>query len=106
VPVQVIVDGVPFRGGSEFRPEALRWAQHQGRRINTYQVNPADFETLYSSLLERFDQVISVHKASKLSGTDATAQRNAKRFRDRDLHHKLRALEVSVSGYTLVVDPK
>jgi DegV family protein with EDD domain len=83
VPVQVIVGGVPFRDLFEFSPEALRRAQLEGKRISTSQVNPADFETLYSSLLERYDQVISVHMSSKLSGTFATAKLIAARFADR-----------------------
>jgi DegV family protein with EDD domain len=83
VPVQVIVDGVPYRDLFEFSLEALRRAQHEGRRISTSQVNPADFEMLYSSLLERYDQVISVHMSSKLSGTYATAKLISERFADR-----------------------
>jgi DegV family protein with EDD domain len=83
VPVQVIVDGVSFRDGHEFTPEALRQAQREGRRISTSQVNPADFEMLYSSLLERHERVISVHMSSKLSGTYATAKLIAGHFGDR-----------------------
>jgi DegV family protein with EDD domain len=83
VPVQVIIDGVAYRDLYEFTPEALRRAQLEGQQISTSQVNPADFETLYSSLLECFDQVISVHMSSKLSGTYTTAKLIAKRFADR-----------------------
>ena len=83
VPVQVIVDGVPFRDLFEFTPEALQQAQQGGKKISTSQVNPADLERLYSNLLERHDQVISVHMSSKLSGTYATAKLIAERLEDR-----------------------
>jgi DegV family protein with EDD domain len=83
VPVQVIVDGMAYRDLFEFTPKALRRAQLEGRRISTSQVNPADLESLYSSLLERHERVISVHMSSKLSGTYATAKLIAERFADR-----------------------
>jgi DegV family protein with EDD domain len=108
VPVQVIVDGVPFRDLFEFTPEALRRAQQDGRRISTSQVNPADFETLYSSLLERCDQVISVHMSSKLSGTYATAKLIAERFADRvcpiDSHSLNAGLDYVLEGVRQAVD--
>jgi DegV family protein with EDD domain len=108
VPVQVIVDGVPFRDLFEFTPEALRRAQQDGRRISTSQVNPADFETLYSSLLERCDQVISVHMSSKLSGTYATAKLIAERFSDRvcpiDSHSLNAGLDYVLEGVRQAVD--
>ena len=83
VPVQVIIDGVAYRDLYEVTPEALGRAQQDGRRISTSQVNPADLEMLYSSLLERYDRVISVHMSSKLSGTYATAKLISERFGDR-----------------------
>jgi DegV family protein with EDD domain len=108
VPVQVIVDGVPYRDLFEFTPEALRRAQLEGKRISTSQVNPADFETLYSSLLERFDQVISVHMSSKLSGTYATAKLIAARFADRvcpiDSHSLNAGLDYVLEGVRQAVD--
>jgi DegV family protein with EDD domain len=81
--VRSIVDGVAYRDLYEFSPEALGRAQLEGKQISTSQVNPADFETLYSSLLERYDQVISVHMSSKLSGTYATAKLISERFENR-----------------------
>jgi fatty acid-binding protein DegV len=83
VPVQVIIDGVAYRNLYEFTPDVLRRAQLEGRQISTSQVNPADFETLHSSPLERYDQVISAHMSSRLSGTHATAKLIAARFADR-----------------------
>jgi fatty acid-binding protein DegV len=80
VSVQVIVNGAAFWDLCEFTPEALRRAQLEGGRIGTSQVNPADFETLYSSLLERCGQRIWVHVSSKVSGASATAKRPTKRF--------------------------
>jgi Uncharacterised protein, DegV family COG1307 len=83
VPVLVIVNCVTFWDLCEFTPEALRRAQLEGGRIGTSQVNLADFETLYSSLLERYGQRIWVHMSSKVSSTDTTAKLLAKRFADR-----------------------
>jgi DegV family protein with EDD domain len=83
VPVQVIVDGVTHRDWYEFTPEDVLRAQREGRRVSTSQINPADLEMLYSSLLERYDRVISVHMSAKLSGTFATAQMIAERFGSR-----------------------
>ena len=83
VSVQVIVDGATYRDQYEFRPEALRRAQPEGRRISTSQVNSTDLKMLYWSPLERCHRVISVHMASKLSGPYATAKLIATPFEDR-----------------------
>jgi fatty acid-binding protein DegV len=80
VPVRVIVDGMACWELCEVRSKALRQAQHEGRRISTSQVNPADFRMLHSSLLGRFGRAISVHISRKLSGTYATTKLIAARF--------------------------
>ena len=82
VPMQIIVDGTAYRDYLEFTPAAVTQAQRSGAKVTTSQANPADLEALYQHLLERFDQVVSVHVSSKLSGTVATARLIAERFLD------------------------
>lgn len=52
----------------------------KGKKVTTSQPAPDEFEKLYSKILEEYDEIISVHLSSKLSGTCNSASIASKQF--------------------------
>jgi len=74
VPVQVVIDGKAYDEGSEITAEVVVEALKQGKAVTTSRPSSAQFIAAYERLLDRgYDQIISVHLSSELSGTYESA---------------------------------
>ena len=85
LPCYVIVDDETFKDGVEIQADDFySRLQMGGRTPTTSQPTPSDFQEVYSDLIGRGDQVISIHVSSKLSGTLNSAEqaRNTLGFSD------------------------
>ncbi|GIT01619.1 MAG: hypothetical protein CM1200mP27_02440 [Chloroflexota bacterium] len=64
-----------FKDGVEIQADDFySRLQMGGRTPTTSQPTPSDFQEVYSDLIGRGDQVISIHVSSKLSGTLNSAE--------------------------------
>lgn len=52
-----------------------------GKKITTSQPNPDEFEKLYEKILKDYDEILSIHISSKLSGTYNSATLAAQKFK-------------------------
>jgi hypothetical protein len=74
VPVQVVIDGNAYDEGSEITAEVVTAALKQGKPVTTSRPSSAQFIAAYQRVLDRgYDQIISVHLSSELSGTYESA---------------------------------
>jgi DegV family protein with EDD domain len=74
VPVQVVIEGRAYDEGSEITAEVVVEALKQGKAVTTSRPSSAQFIAAYERLIERgYDQIISVHLSSELSGTYESA---------------------------------
>ncbi|MCX6404740.1 MAG: DegV family protein [Actinobacteria bacterium] len=74
VPVQVVIDGKAYDEGSEITSEIVAQALKQGKAVTTSRPSSAQFIAAYQRVLDRgYDQIISVHLSSELSGTYESA---------------------------------
>lgn len=74
VPVQVVIDGKAFDEASEITAEEVAQALKQGKAVTTSRPSSAEFVAAYQRVLDRgYDQVVSVHLSSDLSGTYESA---------------------------------
>jgi DegV family protein with EDD domain len=74
VPVQVVIDGKAFDEGSEISAQDVVQALKQGKAVTTSRPSSAQFIAAYQRVLDRgYDQIISVHLSSELSGTYESA---------------------------------
>ena len=74
VPVQVVIDGKAFDEGSEISAQQVAQALKQGKAVTTSRPSSAQFIAAYQRVLDRgYDQIISVHLSSELSGTYESA---------------------------------
>jgi len=74
VPVQVVIDGKAYDEGSEITTEVVTQALKQGKAVTTSRPSSAEFIAAYQRVLNRgYDEIISVHLSSELSGTYESA---------------------------------
>ncbi|MEI7442247.1 MAG: DegV family protein [Actinomycetes bacterium] len=74
VPVQVVIEGKAYDEGSEITAEVVSVALKQGKAVTTSRPSSAQFIAAYQRVLDRgYDQIISVHLSSELSGTYESA---------------------------------
>jgi len=74
VPVQVVIDGKAFDEGSEISAQQVAQALKQGKAVTTSRPSSAHFIAAFQRVLDRgYDQIISVHLSSELSGTYESA---------------------------------
>jgi len=74
VPVKVVIDGNAYDEGSEITAEVVTAALKQGKPVTTSRPSSAQFIAAYQRVLDRgYDQIISVHLSSELSGTYESA---------------------------------
>ena len=74
VPVQVVIDGKAYDEGSEITSEIVAAALKQGKAVTTSRPSSAQFIAAYQRVLDRgYDQIVSVHLSSELSGTYESA---------------------------------
>ncbi len=80
IPVQVYIDGQPYRVEGEIHTEDVVRALEAGHRVQTSQPSPADFERAFREGLSRRARVVSFHLPAALSGTVSTARQVAARL--------------------------
>ncbi|HBG16126.1 MAG TPA: hypothetical protein DDW93_05045 [Firmicutes bacterium] len=82
VPLQVIIDDHQFRDGIDLNATEFyeKLATSSSHTPSTSQPSPGVFKEIYQRLLEKVDTIVSIHIASKLSGTVHTAQMVSKMF--------------------------
>lgn len=74
VPLEVVVDDVPYREGVDLSPAGLVDALRAGRRVTTSQPGPDAFARAYSRVAARgYREIVSVHLSADLSGTVTSA---------------------------------
>ncbi len=74
VPVQVTIDDETFDEGINISSMAVASALTLGRAVTTNRPSPEAFSALYQSLAQNgFDNVVSIHLSSELSGTYSSA---------------------------------
>ena len=74
VPVQVVIDGKAYEEGTEISAQEVALALKQGKAVTTSRPSSAEFVEAYQRVLARgYDQIISVHLSSDLSGTYESA---------------------------------
>jgi len=70
IPLQIIWDGVAFQDGVDINPIEFYDRLRSGKTLpTTSQPSPEKFNALYSQLLEKGYEILSVHISSRLSGT-------------------------------------
>ncbi|MGC8638037.1 MAG: DegV family protein [Athalassotoga sp.] len=79
VPLHVVMDGVDV---NLTRDEILKGIS-EGKNIKSSQVTPQGFKEVYPKILKEYDNIISVHLSSKISGTYGSAMVAAKEFGDK-----------------------
>lgn len=86
VPLLIRWDGKEFKDGVEItRSEFYQKLRSSSTMPSTSQPSPGDFVEHYKALLEEYDQIISIHISSKLSGTVQSA-RIAQEMLDAPIH--------------------
>lgn len=81
VPLYVLFDGHMYKDGLEITPSRLFRGLREGKPPpSTSQPSPAEFEAAYRGVLERADQVLSIHLSGQLSGTVGSARLAAQGF--------------------------
>ncbi len=80
IPVQVYIDGQPYRVEGEIHTEDVVRALEAGHTVQTSQPSPADFERAFREGLSRRQRVVSFHLPAALSGTVSTGQQVAARL--------------------------
>lgn len=74
VPVEVIVNGLPYSEGVDIGPAAIASALRAGDDVGTSRPSPARFAKVYQSLAESgIREIISAHLSADLSGTFQSA---------------------------------
>jgi DegV family protein with EDD domain len=74
VPVQVTVDDVTFDEGVDISSLAISSALTLGKEVTTNKPSPERFAEVYSALAHQgYDNVVSIHLSSELSGTYSSA---------------------------------
>jgi DegV family protein with EDD domain len=75
VPLQVVIDGLPYREGVDLSPVRLVEALLAGATVTTSQPGPAAFSRVYSRVAARGAQeIVSIHLSGDLSSTVASAR--------------------------------
>ncbi|NPV86125.1 MAG: DegV family protein [Anaerolineae bacterium] len=70
IPLQIVWDGVTFQDGVDINPVEFYARLRSGKTLpTTSQPSPEKFKALYSQLLEKGYEILSVHISSRLSGT-------------------------------------
>ncbi|MDI6692788.1 MAG: DegV family protein [Anaerosomatales bacterium] len=83
VPLSVTVGGQTFQDGELTQKEFFERMAEAPELPTTSQPSMGSFVEAYERLLERFEEVVSVHISSALSGTIESAREAAKRFAGR-----------------------
>lgn len=74
VPVEVIVNGLPYSEGVDIGPAAIASALRAGDDVGTSRPSPGRFAGVYQSLAEAgAEMIVSAHLSSDLSGTFQSA---------------------------------
>ena len=74
VPVQVVIDGKAYDEVSEISANVVTQALKHGKKVTTSRPSSAEFISAYERLLTRgYEQIVSVHLSSELSGTYESA---------------------------------
>ncbi len=79
VPLHVVMNGVDVN----FTRDEILKGIAEGKNIKSSQVTPQGFKEVYSKILKEYDNIISVHLSSKISGSYGSASVAAKEFDDR-----------------------
>ncbi|MCU1433107.1 MAG: DegV family protein [Actinotalea sp.] len=75
VPLEVVIDGVPYREGVDLSPARLVEALLAGATVTTSQPGPAAFARVYARMAARGAQeIVSIHLSGALSSTVTTAE--------------------------------
>lgn len=102
IPLKVIFQEKQFLDG-ELSPEEFYSRLAQATDLpKTSQPSPDDFATLYGHVLEKFDEVISIHISAGLSGTLNAAHVAKDKFKDRI--HLVDSRSISLGIGQLVLD--
>jgi DegV family protein with EDD domain len=74
VPVQVLIGGKSYNEASEITAQEVAHHLKQGKTVTTSRPSSAEFIAAYQRVIDRgYDQIISVHLSSDLSGTYESA---------------------------------
>lgn len=75
VPMQIIIDNQTYRDGIDISVEDFYQKMENAKTLpTTSQPAIGEFIRLYQDIEDQYDKIISIHPASKLSGTVETAQ--------------------------------
>lgn len=75
VPLEVVVEGTPYREGVDLGVARLVEALRSGASVSTAQPGPEAFARTYARAIARgADEIVSVHLSGTLSGTVASAE--------------------------------
>lgn len=75
VPMQIIIDNQTYRDGIDISVEDFYQKMEKAKSLpTTSQPAIGEFIRLYQDIENQYDKIISIHPASKLSGTVETAQ--------------------------------
>lgn len=75
VPLEVVIDGVPYREGVDLDPARLLEALLAGLPVTTAQPGPDAFARVYARVAARgATEIVSVHLSRELSGTVTSAE--------------------------------
>ncbi len=70
VPLQVVIDGTPYREGAEVGPSAVAAALRRHAQVSTSQPGPREFLDAYETAAANgAERIVSVHLSGQLSGT-------------------------------------
>ena len=97
VPLTVTIGDKSWLDGVEIQPDEFYARLAQGGSVpSTSQPSPARFADAYRSLLERHDEIVSIHISARLSGTLASAEQAVDELEARDRVHLVDSTLVSM----------
>ena len=97
IPLQVIFGHDTYRDGIDLESEEFFEMLSKAEKLpTTAHPSPKDFSKVYKRLLEKFDQVLSIHLSEKLSGTLQAAKIAASEFKDKVITWDTETISVGV----------